>query len=392
MIVLIDFMKKYYQLYGPILIIMTVILTAIYWFFGNLPYIRATYDCVNLKNTITGNAVKCFNSNAGAGCDDTDIGYIYGWCNDGDNYGSLLGNHRGPYNGNCSQWVWDKKECPPGQCQGIQTQNQSQSSSPNEEQKWGWCADKGSHRAMEGTPCGPRGAQCENWIWDAKKCSTACTPAAISKEPACKRDSAGKCDLVCGLDEKGNKKQCPPANCGGENCPDRCQCTGPMKDPWKPYLDRPVRIRSSDKKYHLRVNHMRGRVHGVGSEEKAIKFTKNTKKGVQGSSLLIEKSNDGNYRIIDSNGCTMQWSGATGGKSLGKKERVAKFDCGGSAGDPLIIEGTPGHFKIYADAKGKKHGLQWSAVSGRNPGMDRHDFVAKFDPNGEADELAVDMI
>lgn len=51
--------------------------------------------------------------------------------------------------------------------------------------------------------------------------------------------------------------------------------------------------------------------------------------------MLLEKSKDGKYLIVDSNGCTLQWSCREGGNpAMGTAERIGKFDRGGDMGDP----------------------------------------------------------
>jgi hypothetical protein len=388
-----DYFLHYYQSYGPLLVISSIVLTIFYWTVANFGLLRATYRCVNLKNTVTAQVGKCFDSTQGTSCQTTDLGYIYGWCNDGNNYGPLPGNKSGPYSGYCTQWSWNKEQCPPYQCIGnfpVGIDNQEKKSC---KKQWGWCADKGVEKAMIGTACGPRGETCDNWIWDAKKCPTGCQtapPTPLKKK--CSKGAA-KCQLVCGSRDDGNTLNCPPPACGKSACSDKCICNGPPKDPWIAYENKQIRIRAKDgdaKDCQFKHADEKGGVVGVNTTERIAKFSCQT--DAKADLMLLEKSKDGKYRIIDSDGCTLQWSGREGGNpAMGTTERIAKFDCGGDMGDPLEIEGTPDNAMLYAKINGQKCGLQWSSVKGKVNGISQDERIAKFDCNDKADHLIVDM-
>lgn len=331
---------------------------------------------------MTARVGKCFDSVQGTNCHNTDLGYLYGWCNDRDNYGPLLGSKSGPYEGYCEQWSWSKDKCPPYQCSGIYPTGLA-----NQEakipRKWGWCSDKGVNRAMIGTACGPRNDECDNWVWNAKKCPKGCNVST----PLKKRCSGDKCQLVCGNKYNGEKSTCPP-KCGKSECKDKCICNGPAKHPWKAYENKQVRIRAKngDAKDC-------GFVHG-GSDaeggETTAKFS--CEDSSKGDIMLLEKSRDGKYRVQNSDGCALRWSDRKGGnKAVGSEERVAKFNCGSDAGDPLTLEGTPDNAMIYAHIKGKKCGLQWSSVKGKAKGVDDNERLAKFDCYDKADKMVIDM-
>jgi hypothetical protein len=352
-----DFVIKYYQSFGIPLVVATVIIFLMYWFLANWYTLRASYKCTNLKNTVTGKIGKCFDSVQGTTCQNTDLGYIYGWCNDSNNYGALPGTKSGPYLGYCTNWIWSKNQCPPTQCvgdfpYGIGKQNTCQS------QRWGWCADTGVNKSMIGGPCGPIDAKCNDWIWEVKKCPTSCTRS-----------------------RSRTSKTVPK---------DKCVCTGPPSNQWKMYDNKNIRIRTKDGDCQFKRTERAGGITGVGEKEHIAKFdcASNAKADV----LLLEKSQDNNYRLVNAEGCTLKWSQKKGGSNaLGLEERIAKFDCSADAGDPLTLEGTPDNAQIYATIKGNKCGLQWSSVGGNTINVSRHERVAKFDCNDKADTLIVDM-
>jgi len=459
MLVLFDFFKKYYKDYGKILVALTVSLTLIYWFIGNLPRIRSMYNCVNLKRMVTGEVTKCFDDKIGKTCEDTDIGHINGWCNDIENYGAIPGNKHGPYVGSCNNWTWDKANCPPSQCNGIET--------TKNHQQWGWCADKGIEHALRGAPCGPTGnVKCDDWIWNAKKCHLTCkTNKTIGANKTISSEESTECKtgLLCGMDENGNNKQCPPKDCN-TNKTEQCKCDGPMEDPWKPYLNRPIRIRSKDKKYHLKINkvqkggrkkhhkkHNKHNTHNthntdtdnetdnneygintvdmgdmeeleemdetdIGADKDTVHQSNNKKhhkkkhhkkkhhkkkhhnekhhnekhhnekhsnKDVrfiessdtnEGSSLLLESTDNGKYILSDSEGCQL---------NVNDNDNIT-FKCGDNTGNkyiPLIIEGTPGNFKMYVMREDKKQGLHMNESGGIH-----------FTSNESTENLVVDMI
>lgn len=352
-----EYFRNYYRSFGIILIITTICLTSFYWIIANWSIIRSTYRCVNLKNTLTGSVGKCFDSVAGPTCQKTDLGYIYGWCNDEDNYGALPGNKSGPYSGNCTQWVWSEDQCPPSQCYG----NYPNGIGNQCDKQWGWCNDNGVQRAMLGTQCGPMEGKCDKWIWEVKKCPTGCTaplkPQKIEKK---------------------------------KKIVDKCVCNGPPINPWRPYDNKHVRIRSKDGDCEFKHSAEKGGVPGVGSNNKVAKF--NCSPQAKSDVILLEKSRDGHYRMIDADGCTLRWSGRKGGNdAIGTEERVAKFDCDNNAGDPLILEGTPDKAEVYARIKGQKCGLQWSSVKGNVARVSRNERIAKFDCHDKADTLIFDM-
>jgi hypothetical protein len=162
---------QYYTIYGPFLIMVTLILAITYTFISNFASVRSAYTCTSLKNVLNGSVGKCFGSRIGSTCRKSDIGYTHGWCNDADNYGPLRGTRTGPYAVKCSDWIWSKGDCPPDTCDKIAGK------------EWGWCADKGVQRAMRGQACGPFQGSCDTWIWNAKACPQQCGA------PSCKDDS-----------------------------------------------------------------------------------------------------------------------------------------------------------------------------------------------------------
>ena len=103
---------QYYKIYGPFLIIVTLILTITYTFISNFASIRSAYTCTTLKKVVNGSVGKCFGSRIGPTCRKSDIGYTHGWCNDAGNKGHLRGTRTGPYAVKCSDWIWNKSGCP----------------------------------------------------------------------------------------------------------------------------------------------------------------------------------------------------------------------------------------------------------------------------------------
>jgi hypothetical protein len=162
---------NYYILYGPMLIIASLVLGITYLFISNFSAVRSAYLCTSLKNVVTGEVGKCFSSRIGATCKSSDIGFTHGWCNDEDNYGPLRGTRAGPHSVKCRDWIWNKRDCPPENCASVDGMN------------WGWCADKGVQRAMRGQACGPYAGSCDNWVWNKKACPTQCG------SPSCTDDS-----------------------------------------------------------------------------------------------------------------------------------------------------------------------------------------------------------
>jgi hypothetical protein len=162
---------KYYIVYAPFLIIVSLVLWATYMFISNFSALRSAYLCTSLKNIVSGEVGKCFGSRLGSTCKSSDIGFTHGWCNDEDNYGPLRGTRTGPYAVKCRDWIWNKADCPPDNCSDLRGRT------------WGWCADKGVQRSMRGQPCGPYVGNCDTWIWNAKSCPTKCG------SPTCQDDS-----------------------------------------------------------------------------------------------------------------------------------------------------------------------------------------------------------
>jgi hypothetical protein len=354
---MLEYFTLYYDTYGIVLAIATIIMTISYLFIANWYTIRATYKCTNLRNTVTGKLGKCFDSVQGTTCQNTDLGHIYGWCNDSDNYGAMPGTKSGPYSGYCTQWIWSNDKCPPTQCMGDFPNGIGKQSETSCKQTWGWCADKGVNRSMTGGPCGPVEGRCDDWIWEVKKCPTAC---------------------------KG--RRCPTSKKRPKNS---CICNGPPLNQWKQYDNKNIRIRTKKNDCQLGTAGKSGGAPGIGNNEKIARF--DCKADAKADVLLLEKSRDSNYRLINADGCTLKWSQRKGGSdSLGTEERIAKFDCGDDAGDPLILEGSPDNAGIYATIKGKKCGLQWASVGGNASHISRHERIAKFDCHDKADKLIVD--
>jgi hypothetical protein len=160
---------NYYMIYGPVLILISIILTITYLFISNFAAIRSAYLCSSLKNVLTGNLNKCFSSRQGPTCKKSEIGFTHGWCNDSEHYGPLRGTRTGPYSVKCNDWIWQNEDCPPEEC-SAKTKD------------WGWCADKGVQRALRGQACGPYSGKCENWIWDSKFCPAECGKATCTDD------------------------------------------------------------------------------------------------------------------------------------------------------------------------------------------------------------------
>lgn len=344
--------------YGLLLVIATVALTVFYLMVAYWDDLRAIYRCISLKTVLTGNVGKCFGSAQGPSCHETDLGFIYGWCDDGDNYGPLPGSKSGPYGSYCSQWSWSKDQCPPYQCAdlGKERKLKSVERCGTMPQKWGWCADRGVERAMLGTPCGPRDGNCDAWIWEAKKCPTGCPQ--------------------------------PPA-------PESESVPVPEpepQDPWKPYMGKTIRIQAKAKPdgqiCHLQWSGRKGGITGVGENERVAKF--DCQEGQRGDPFMLKQSSTGTYQLVDKNNCKLQWSSRKGGsEGVGSKEHIAKFDCGASTGDPLIIEGPPTNARFYSKIGGKKCGLEWSGTRGHATGVGSLERIAKFDCGSKGDLMTV---
>lgn len=378
MLELVAFYLTYYKSNGPLLLGLTVALTLIYWAVANFNLIRGIYHCTSLKNVLTGNIGKCYSLRRGATCEKTDVGYVYGWCNDDHNYGALPGHEGGPYGDYCNHWTYKSSDnCPPSTCKEISKQ---------QPQKWGWCADPGRERAMLGAPCGPIDGTCDNWIWDVKKCASC--PNQPEPQPdtddqqcdtevkwnkkyskkwpncynhpklGCTRESLEtmkkKCadDPVCdGFSISTNGK----AGCYKTNChPDdvtgyghgdydyyekdkkkscnRCICDGPAKpkDQWKPYLNRNIKIENS--------KNANSRIKGVVRLEPMPRET-------------------GKYTMLNDRNCVLAWKDQrTVGRTIDGKRitgdpnlKSAYFSCADlNSGIALTLDGTPDSFKINA--------------------------------------------
>ena len=175
--------------------------------------------------------------------------------------------------------------------------------------------------------------------------------------------------LVCGKTRKGYVK-CPPAD----------------PDSWSSYLGKPVLI-VGKKHCGLQCSGTKGRVVGVGGNERAAKFDCKAK----GDPLIIRKRGGRYYIEAKNYGCALEWSGRKGGnRPVGRNERVAKFDCGGSKGDPMYISGKPSKFYLRSKAGGRICGFEWSGLTGNAPGVASYERLAKFDcGNSRGDPLYV---
>lgn len=360
-----QYFVQYYSLYGPLLLFITIVLSSFYWIVASWYGILSTYHCISLKNVVTGNVYKCFSDRPGETCQNTEVGYTLGWCNDPDHYGAHPGTRAGPYGFSCNQWTWTQKSCPPAVCagefpKGIGSQDP---------QLWGWCADEGVDRAMIGAPCGPREGSCNNWVWDVKKCPTGC----IKAPPV-----------------KVTKKK-----------PKQCMCTR-KTNPWAPYENRAIRVSTvsmaatvdseTKEQCAMASDATVGEETTAGSKSTKFRCTDGVETPIKGDPMTLEKSTDGRYRIINSDGCAMKWSQTKGGnKALGSDERAAYFDCNGHSGDPLELEGSPDDVGFYANIENRRCGLQWSSIKGNAPGVKSTERLAKFDCNDKADRFKVTL-
>jgi hypothetical protein len=407
--IMVDLFLRYYRIYGPLLIVATLGYMIIFWSAANWTSLKASYNCLSLKNVIQGNIHKCFSSRVGPTCRHSDIGYIYGWCNDPDNHGPMPGNNMGPYNTYCSQWIWSNEDCPPDHCSGDFPQGLDNQECKLGTQKWGWCADQGVDKAMIGTVCGPVGTRCDKWIWDAKKCPQTCDPLVKQVQQQCHRNSKGQCNHICGKMPDGSDKPCPPPQCGEEGCPDPCVCEGPPEKPWKPYLGRPITLRTYKGDCILQRLDTEKQPYGVADGKKAAVWKCSRKKidlkelQKQGLSLTMEEVGEDKstgekiYHLRDVDGCVLQWSNQPGGAGAGKMEYVAKFDCSGESPNKVLVKGTPDKCELYAhnfktNDGIKNCGLQWSSAMGAGKGLSKNHRLAKFDcADTTGDKLVVDM-
>lgn len=145
---------------GPYLVGFGLIALAVVAIVFNIQRLKATYNCLTLKNVLTFRFPFCFSSTdtKTTQCRNDDIGYTHGWCVEKEKL--LPGDATGPYDNTCKDWIWDK--CPPASCEDI---------GAGSGQVYGWCVDTNS--PMRGKPCGPTENACQTWLWDVKKCSCA---------------------------------------------------------------------------------------------------------------------------------------------------------------------------------------------------------------------------
>jgi hypothetical protein len=170
-------MEPYY-LY--ILIISITFLLFVYYIYTRMYGLFAIYNCVTtdmLWKIGSGKIFNCFRGEPKT-CKNIDKYSIYGFCYDPDYYGVGIGEEKGPYGYNCSDWVFSKDDCYPETCELANVSN-----------RFGWCVDY--NRAYRGTSCGPDklyGITCKKWIWnDPSKCPRKCPKPTIKTMPKCPR-------------------------------------------------------------------------------------------------------------------------------------------------------------------------------------------------------------
>ena len=102
------------------------------------------------------------------------------------------------------------------------------------------------------------------------------------------------------------------------------------------------------------------------------------------------------FTIIDGKKCGLEWAGQKGGP-VGDNERLAKFDCGGTA-DPLRISVSPlpgfpspdnpkPEIRFFAKASGERCSLEWSSAMGGFTGINGNESLAKFDCDTQGDPM-----
>jgi hypothetical protein len=228
--------RSFLPTYVLYLSIATAIIMLLYIVVGNYGYLRGMGACLSFKNLVLRRWGHCFRAAPKETCQELEHGYVYGWCNDADNYGPMAGTREGPYVGNCADWSWKKDECPPITCKGNYPYGIGKQAPF---QKWGWCAD--NDRAMKGSQCGPTDGTCNNWIWNEYQCPDTCPTFQEDVAEEAIAESCGEevvASHVCGKLEGGNKLQCPPTVlknkcdnvCGNVRGPDgvvRLQCPPP---------------------------------------------------------------------------------------------------------------------------------------------------------------------
>ena len=93
------------------------------------------------------------------------------------------------------------------------------------------------------------------------------------------------------------------------------------------------------------------------------------------------------FTIIDGKKCGLEWAGGKG-KPAGENERLAKFDCGGSADTMCISESGETSF-ISSRAEGERCSLEYSAAKGSFSGINNNESLAKFDCDTKGDPLFI---
>jgi hypothetical protein len=146
----------------------------------------------------SGKIFNCFRGEPKT-CKNIDKYSIYGFCYDRDYYGVGIGEEKGPYGYNCSDWVFSKEECYPETCELANVSN-----------RFGWCVDY--NRAYRGTSCGPDksyGIRCKKWIWnDPSKCPKTCPKPVTRILPKCPpKKKIPKCPIVDHIHSLRDKSQ-----------------------------------------------------------------------------------------------------------------------------------------------------------------------------------------
>ena len=222
----------------------------------NFILLSRTYLSRFIQCLFSGNGTNCFGFPRVDECNQEDIGSIYGWCNDPNRIGPLVGTEKGPDRGRCYNWYW--KQCPPKTCQSI--------GRPSYQGRVGWCYDY--DLGLRGSACGPHNTKCRHWIWDPIQCTSCQTTKTTKSENMKTEDTVtttktnefpipydtihpsknlicgevnGKkipcpfqvepsdvkhCQLTCGqLTKNGETVKCPPS-CNAHQDPtlDECQC------------------------------------------------------------------------------------------------------------------------------------------------------------------------
>lgn len=164
--------------YLYLLIISITSLLLIYYLYTRMYGLFAVYNCLTtdmLWKISSGKIFNCFRGEPKT-CKNIDKYSIYGFCYDPDYYGVGIGEEKGPYGYNCSDWVFSKDDCYPETCELANVSN-----------RFGWCVD--NNRAYRGSSCGPHksyGITCKKWIWnDPSKCPKTCPKSKTKELPKC---------------------------------------------------------------------------------------------------------------------------------------------------------------------------------------------------------------